>query len=381
MDPQCSPAPAVFCQFVKKEKIKQGKLKTWNPHEVLSLNVCQPCWQPDLCCPPKGGAGCLPPHRPLPEESATSLCVSTDVHKYRGQDEGHLGSGAAGDSRIRKLVSASFACPAQKWRQPVAPSPPLRVQFLPASPQSRVFSDPAPTPPSVFTCQSPGATSFRGGEMRSVSVLGFAAFPLSGSYPLRLGEGKREGGQAARLHTRWHTRWHTRTPPRGRGTEICAGRRHLPPVPPATSGRRCPAGACSPIRGSLQRAGVDGRAAGPLAEPGRRALHFPPERQASSSRTCGSAAVCRVSWKLGPPPGWSGERKTPVWVGDTSTQTKKGECGVLQRGPTDPVKVRREAGAWRHRGQGGCGEAHGSWGQHWCSPGSMVPLPLLDPET
>lgn len=198
MDPQCSPAPAVFCQFVKKEKIKQGKLKTWNPHEVLSLNVCQPCWQPDLCCPPKGGAGCLPPHRPLPEESATSLCVSTDVHKYRGQDEGHLGSGAAGDSRIRKLVSASFACPAQKWRQPVAPSPPLRVQFLPASPQSRVFSDPAPTPPSVFTCQSPGATSFRGGEMRSVSVLGFAAFPLSGSYPLRLGEGKREGGRAAR---------------------------------------------------------------------------------------------------------------------------------------------------------------------------------------
>lgn len=182
--------------------------------------------------------------------------------------------------------------------------------------------------------------------MRSVSVLSFASFHFLFLVLTPCGWGRGRGRAARRPGcTRAGTRAHLRGGEALKSAGTC-----LLYHPPRRT-RRCPTGACSPIKGSVWRVGVEGRAAGPsrMAEPGRRAVHFPPERQASSSRTCGLAAVCRISWKLGPPPGWSGERKTPVWVGDTSTQTKKGECGVLQRGPTDPVKVRREAGAWRHR--------------------------------
>lgn len=36
--------------------------------------------------------------------------------------------------------------------------------------------------------------------------------------------------------------------------------------------------------------------------------------------------------EAGTPPGCSGQRTTTVWVGETSTQTKKGECRFLQHG-------------------------------------------------
>ena len=133
---QWPPAPASFLPiwlFLKKEKkkknrksgvvgIKQGKLKSWKPQEVLSINICEfwGCWwwgQPGraLCSSKRSlflsQEGRLPPwrHRALTEETGANLflLLSVILTNTRIKIKEHLGSsGCWGVPILKNLFSS-----------------------------------------------------------------------------------------------------------------------------------------------------------------------------------------------------------------------------------------------------------------------------------